>query len=107
MPCNGPDDLFAIAHEKAERDGDQVDDTCCCESARTEHGACTRCGQAPRAPLFMSCGEQRKRDEEAAQVKADLEEMKGREALTRLGIFLEKHTVHEDTVDSLSSMGWL
>ncbi|CAN0200544.1 unnamed protein product [Ectocarpus fasciculatus] len=32
---------------------------------------------------------------------------KGREALVRLGIFLEKHEVQEDTVDVLSSAGWL
>lgn len=32
---------------------------------------------------------------------------KGREALLRLGIFLEKHEVQEDTVDVLSSAGWL
>ncbi|CAN0103426.1 unnamed protein product [Ectocarpus sp. 12 AP-2014] len=32
---------------------------------------------------------------------------KGRKALVRLGIFLEKHEVQEDTVDVLSSAGWL
>lgn len=35
------------------------------------------------------------------------EEQEGREALMRLGIFLENNAVHEDTVDALSSMGWL
>lgn len=35
------------------------------------------------------------------------EEDRGREALMRLGIFLEKHETQEDTVDVLSSMGWL
>lgn len=35
------------------------------------------------------------------------EEREGREALMCLGIFLENNAVHEDTVDALSSMGWL
>lgn len=35
------------------------------------------------------------------------EEQEGRQALMRLGIFLENNTVQEDTVDVLSSMGWL
>ncbi|CAM9600626.1 unnamed protein product [Hapterophycus canaliculatus] len=45
----------------------------------------------------------------AAQARADeLEQLKrGQEALMRLGIFLEKHEVQEDTVDVLSSAGWM
>lgn len=34
-------------------------------------------------------------------------EDEGRQELERLGIFLEKHTIQEDTVDVLSSLGWL
>lgn len=45
----------------------------------------------------------------AAQARKEEREQqeKGREALLRLGIFLEKHEVQEDTVDVLSSAGWL
>lgn len=42
----------------------------------------------------------------AREEERELEE-KGREALMRLGIFLEKHEVQEDTVDVLSSAGWI
>lgn len=34
-------------------------------------------------------------------------DQEGREALMRLGIFLENHQLQEDTVDVLSSLGWL
>lgn len=40
-------------------------------------------------------------------VSEQAERESGREALMRLGIFLEKHEVQEDTVDVLSSAGWL
>lgn len=43
----------------------------------------------------------RAREEERKQQK------EGREALMRLGIFLEKHEVQEDTVDVLSCAGWI
>lgn len=45
----------------------------------------------------------------AAKARAEeLEQLKrGQEALMRLGIFLEKHEVQEDTVDVLSSAGWM
>lgn len=43
----------------------------------------------------------RAREEERKQRK------EGREALMRLGIFLEKHEVQEDTVDVLSCAGWI
>lgn len=43
----------------------------------------------------------RAREEELKQQK------EGREALMRLGIFLEKHEVQEDTVDVLSCAGWI
>eukprot|EP00904_Undaria_pinnatifida_P014001 jgi/Undpi1/9731/HiC_scaffold_27.g12187.m1 len=44
---------------------------------------------------------------EGSRVSEEVERERGREALTRLGIFLEKHEVQEDTVDVLSSAGWL
>lgn len=44
---------------------------------------------------------------EAEGAKEERERQQGREALMRLGIFLERHEVHEDTVDVLSSGGWL
>ena len=44
---------------------------------------------------------------ETAWVSEQAERERGREALMRLGIFLEKHEVQEDTVDVLSSAGWL
>ncbi|CAM9255159.1 unnamed protein product, partial [Scytosiphon promiscuus] len=45
----------------------------------------------------------------AEQARAEeLEQLRrGQEALMRLGIFLEKHEVQEDTVDVLSSAGWM
>eukprot|EP00752_Nemacystus_decipiens_P016764 g15002.t1 len=44
---------------------------------------------------------------EQARIEEREQQEKGREALLRLGIFLEKHEVQEDTVDVLSSAGWL
>lgn len=43
----------------------------------------------------------RAREMERKQLK------EGREALMRLGIFLERHEVQEDTVDVLSCAGWI
>ena len=44
---------------------------------------------------------------EQAREEERRQQEEGREALLRLGIFLEKHEVQEDTVDVLSSAGWL
>lgn len=44
---------------------------------------------------------------ERLKYEEERERKDGREALMRLGIFLEKHEVQEDTVDVLSSGGWM
>lgn len=64
-----------------------------------ENGA-LGCGVGGDSP-----GDVARRADERAREEREREE--GREALVCLGIFLEKHEVQEDTVDVLSSAGWL